>query len=56
MTYLADVNVICEPSKLRPNERVLQWLDEHEAVTTGGPDRDGRDMARDFDAPARAKT
>ena len=37
MTYLADVNVICEPSKLRPNERVLRWLDEHEAVTTVDP-------------------
>ena len=37
MTYLADVNVTCEPSKSRPNERVLKWLDEHEAVTTVDP-------------------
>ena len=37
MTYLADVNVICEPSKSRPNERVLRWLEEHEAVTTVDP-------------------
>ena len=37
MRYLADVNVICEPSKLHPNERVLQWLADHEAVTTVDP-------------------
>ena len=37
MTYLADVNVICEPSKLRPNERVLKWLADHEPVTTVDP-------------------
>ena len=37
MTYLADVNVICEPSKLRPSERVLKWLEDHETVTTVDP-------------------
>ena len=37
MTYVADVNVICEPSKSRPDERVLRWLEDHEAVTTVDP-------------------
>ena len=37
MTYLADVNVICEPSKSRPDERVLRWLEDHESVTTVDP-------------------
>ena len=37
MRYLVDVNVICEPSKLRPNENVLQWLEEHEPVATVDP-------------------
>ena len=37
MTYLADVNVICEPSKSRPNERVLKWLEDQEPVTTVDP-------------------
>ena len=35
MTYLADVNVICEPSKLRPRERVLKWLEDHETGDRG---------------------
>jgi predicted nucleic acid-binding protein len=34
MMYLVDVNVICEPGKLRPNERVQKWLDENESVST----------------------
>jgi toxin FitB len=37
MIYLADVNVICEPTKLRPNERVIRWLVEHEEETTVDP-------------------
>lgn len=27
MNYLLDTNVLCEPSKPRPNKRVLDWLD-----------------------------
>lgn len=26
MTYLVDVNVLCEPTKQTPNPRVLEWL------------------------------
>jgi predicted nucleic acid-binding protein len=26
MTYLVDVNVICEPTKQNPNPKVLEWL------------------------------
>jgi len=37
MTYLVDVNLISEPSKQRPNERVQKWLDENEAVATVDP-------------------
>ena len=31
MIYLADANLICEPTKLRPSEKVCHWLDEHDA-------------------------
>jgi toxin FitB len=31
------VNVICEPGKLLPNERVQKWLDENESVSTVDP-------------------
>ena len=37
MTYLVDVNVICEPGKLRPNEHVQKWLDENESVSAVDP-------------------
>ena len=26
MNYLLDTNVLCEPAKPKPNERVLEWL------------------------------
>ena len=32
MIYLADMNVVCEPTKLRPNEKVQAWLDENEMM------------------------
>jgi predicted nucleic acid-binding protein len=37
VTYLADVNVVSEPTKSRPDERVVQWLEEHETVTMVDP-------------------
>jgi toxin FitB len=37
MIYLADVNVICEPTKLRPSAKVQAWLDAHEAEITVDP-------------------
>lgn len=29
MTWLADANVICEPTKSQPSARVCEWLREH---------------------------
>ncbi len=26
MTYLVDANVLCEPTKPMPNEKVVEWL------------------------------
>ena len=37
MKYLVDVNVLCEPTKLRANEGVQRWLDQNEAVSTADP-------------------
>lgn len=31
MTYLADANLICEPTKSRASEAVCQWLEAHDA-------------------------
>lgn len=30
MTYLIDANVLSEPTKLAPNEKVIHWLSIHE--------------------------
>jgi len=30
MTYLVDANVLCEPTKPRPDEHVVEWLRLHE--------------------------
>ena len=30
MTYLVDGNVLCEPTKLQPEARVVEWLRRHE--------------------------
>ena len=30
MTYLVDVNVLCEPTKPTPNPKVIDWLDANE--------------------------
>ena len=37
MTYLVDVNVICEPGKVHPNSQVQQWLEKNESVATVDP-------------------
>lgn len=31
MTYLADANLICEPTKSRASETACQWLETHDA-------------------------
>jgi predicted nucleic acid-binding protein len=31
MTYLADANVVCEPTKLNPAPSVIDWLRSHDA-------------------------
>jgi toxin FitB len=31
MTYLADANLICEPTKSRAAETACQWLEAHDA-------------------------
>lgn len=30
MTYLVDANVLSEPTKRAPNQRVVEWLRDHE--------------------------
>jgi predicted nucleic acid-binding protein len=30
MTYLVDANILSEPTKLRPNEKVVDWLSANE--------------------------
>jgi predicted nucleic acid-binding protein len=30
MTYLVDANILSEPTKLRPNAKVVAWLSENE--------------------------
>ncbi len=30
MTYLVDANVLCEPTKPMPNEKVVEWLRANE--------------------------
>lgn len=30
MTFLVDANVLSEPTRLRPNPRVVEWLTAHE--------------------------
>jgi len=32
MKYLADTNVLSEPTKLRPNAAAIEWLRHHESV------------------------
>lgn len=31
MIYLADANLICEPTKLRASEKVCHWLEDHDS-------------------------
>ncbi len=31
MSYLVDVNVLCEATRLQPDAKVLAWLDRHDA-------------------------
>lgn len=31
MTYLVDANVLCEATQPRPAEKVIAWLDRHDA-------------------------
>ncbi len=31
MTYLADANLICEPTKSQPSAQACQWLLDHDA-------------------------
>lgn len=31
MTFPADANLICGPTKLQPSEKACRWLEEHGA-------------------------
>lgn len=31
MNYLADTNVLCEPIKLRPNAKLVEWLTDNDS-------------------------
>ena len=37
MTYLVDANVLSEPTRKRPTERVVEWLRENEAELAVDP-------------------
>lgn len=37
MTYLVDVNVLCEPTKQSPNSKVTEWLIAHRAELVVDP-------------------
>jgi toxin FitB len=37
LTYLVDANVLCEPTRPRPETKVLEWLRRHERELVADP-------------------